>query len=140
MQMFMRDVLAGFVPASTAAKTSGYLSFAASILGVLGVGFGLWGAHIWFTMNLPADYAMLATAGLMLGLAIVSGLIAMCISMVRQSRLRAARLNLQNTVMDMFKSLENGVGQNIQDHPAVSLVVSGLAGFVLAEMTSSNAA
>lgn len=133
VQMFMRDVLAGFTPASTAVKASNYLHLAAGFLLVLATGFGLWGAHIWFSMNIAADYAMLATAGVMFALAVVAIIAACIFTCVRRARMRAAKRHLQGTVTDIFKLLENSVGQNIQEHPAVSLIIAGLAGYVLAE-------
>lgn len=132
----MRDVLAGFTPASTAVRVRDYMSLAAGCLTLLALCVGLWGVHTWFSMNLPADVSALATAGAILILACLAGLVSFCITCVRRARLRAAKQRMSDALSGMLKSLENGVGQNIQENPAVSLMVAGIAGYVLADMVA----
>lgn len=133
MQMLMRGAMA---PMNKGSGMRMFLHFAAGVLICVAAGFLIVATHLWFKSQYSLEVANLISAGAVMGLAIICLIAAWMISLRQKSYLRQAQKDMQENLKGVFELLDDSVGQNVRDHPAMSLLIAGVAGYALTDLAS----
>jgi hypothetical protein len=112
------------------------LKYTMLTLFTLGLAVLLAGAFLWFEANYTLPVALFLTAGSMIGLAALCGLITCSIKLYKVYKFKRIKNEIadrMHDVLDLANDNLDALKQPIADHPTASVIAAAVAGYMAGE-------
>jgi hypothetical protein len=131
----IQRVVSDHSPLTHANKAALSLSIFGSILGVVALGFILFGTLLWLHQNMPPYEAYIIFGVLLLVISIISFLIIGFIQWQKRKKTLAFKNQIRDEALLTLKLAEAEIKdlQILENHPKTCVALASLAGFIIAE-------
>ncbi len=110
-------------------KTQLFIYGFAGILALVAVIFMIFAMSYWLKQQFTPDVAALATAGIVLALALLVAACGYTYSVVRKNKINAVGDELKDKIMAVVNAVSEEMEDPIRDHPKSSVALATLAGY-----------
>ncbi len=130
-QLIMVGALGSQMQQRKVDRTSQIIFGMAAVLGVLAVIFLIFALSYWLRAQYSPDVAALATAGVVLSLALLVTAIGYAYSTIRRTKINSVTDELKDKVMKAVEAVTEEMEDPIRQYPKSSVALATLAGYMV---------
>ncbi len=106
------------------------LAVLAAVFSLIGSGFLIFAAHLWFRQNYTPDIAMAYTGVLVTVLALILACACMAVEKYKQHKIKEFQSDMHNALHSVIDTIDEVLAEPVNISPHAAIIAASVAGFM----------